>query len=148
MSKDKRQIVKSMEEPDEEMEPVTERIDVRIGDDMAVMAEGVEEPIVLQPGAKVTIGGHEVSNNTAHPVTVMAGPKRGEPLIVLDRPTCGLEVPVEPSAYPLLARALPFLLSYSRHGRGSRCPVCGQIIGHQGWCKLAALIAEIEKVTK
>jgi len=48
----------------------------------------------------------------------------------------------------LLARALPFLLRYSHSGRGSRCPECGQVIGHNETCKLAALIAEIEKAMK
>lgn len=59
--------------------------------------------------------------------------------------------PVEihiPAHKPLLARALPYLETYSRHGRGSRCPECGQVFGHNEKCKLAALIAEIEAVTK
>jgi len=68
------------------------------------------------------------------------------PLIVNNAPLEATVITVDRK--PLLARALPFLETFSRHGRGSRCPVCAQIIGHNENCKLAALIAEIEAVLK
>ena len=48
----------------------------------------------------------------------------------------------------LLSRAMVYLEKYSRHGRGARCPECGQVIGHNAKCDLAALIAEVEGEVK